>query len=80
MAHDKPMAPDKPMALDKKDDWSARLFDQLVEAGVTLMCYVPDSGNARLVALAEAHNEVRQVLLTTEEEGVAICAGADLVG
>ncbi len=53
MAHDKAMA---------KDDWSARLFEQLVEAGVTLMCYVPDAGNARLMELAEAHNEVRPVL------------------
>ena len=74
------MTHDKPVVHGKKDDWSARLFDRLVEAGVTLMCYVPDSGNARLMELAEAHNEVRPVLLTSEEEGVAICAGADLVG
>ena len=60
------------MAHDQRDDWSARLFEQLVEAGVTLMCYVPDAGNARLMELAEAHNEVRPVLLTSEEEGVAI--------
>lgn len=61
-------------------DWSARLFNDLVAAGVTLLTYVPDAGNARLIELAEAHNAVRPVLLTTEEEGVALCAGADLAG
>ncbi len=63
-----------------KDTWSARLFDHLIEAGVRLFAYVPDAGNARLIELAEAHNEARPVLLASEQEGVAICAGADLVG
>lgn len=61
-------------------DWAKQLFDDLVEAGVTLFPYVPDAGNKRLIEYAEEHNGVRPVLLTTEEEGVAICAGADLVG
>ena len=30
--------------------------------------------------MADEHNETRTVLLTSEEEGVAVCAGADLVG
>jgi sulfopyruvate decarboxylase TPP-binding subunit len=47
---------------------------------VTLFPYVPDAGNAALIRLAEAHNRTRPVLLTAEEEGVGICAGADLVG
>ncbi len=68
------------MANAEKDDWPARLLDHLVAGGVSLIGYVPDAGNARLIEVAEAHNEVRPVLLTTEEEGVAICAGADLVG
>ncbi len=63
-----------------RDSWSTRLFDQLVEAGVTLFAYVPDAGNKRLIELADAHDRTRAVLLTSEEEGVAICAGADLVG
>lgn len=70
----------RPVAKTEEDDWPARLLDQLVAGGVTLIGYVPDAGNARLIEVAEAHNEVRPVLLTTEEEGVAICAGADLVG
>lgn len=61
-------------------DWSQQLFDDLVKAGVTLLPYVPDAGNKRLIEIAQEHGGVRPVLLTTEEEGVAICAGADLVG
>ena len=61
-------------------DWSKQLFDDLVEAGVTLFPYVPDAGNKRLIEHAEAHEGTRPILLTTEEEGIAICAGADLVG
>lgn len=68
------------MTASDKDVWSARLFEQLIEAGVRLFAYVPDAGIARLITLAEAHNEARPVLLASEQEGVALCAGADLVG
>ena len=61
-------------------DWPRRVFDLLVEAGVSLFAYVPDAGNRALVELAEAHNETRAVLLSSEQEGVALAAGADLVG
>jgi sulfopyruvate decarboxylase TPP-binding subunit len=60
--------------------WSRQLFDLLVDAGVTLFTHVPDFGNARLVELADAHNETQAVLLSSEQEGVAMAAGADLVG
>jgi len=56
------------------------MFEVLRDAGVTLFAHVPDAGNVRLIAVADAHNDTRTLLLTTEEEGVAICAGADLVG
>ncbi|MDH3281385.1 MAG: thiamine pyrophosphate-binding protein [Gammaproteobacteria bacterium] len=61
-------------------EWSGVIFDILRGAGVQLFTYVPDAGNDRLIALAQAHNDTRAVLLTSEEEGVAICAGADLLG
>lgn len=61
-------------------EWSGVMFDLLRDAGINLFTHIPDAGNDRLIALAEAHNETRTVLLTTEEEGVAICAGADLAG
>ena len=60
--------------------WSKQLFDLLVEAGVTLFTHVPDFGNDALIRFAEAHNETRAVLLSSEQEGVAMAAGADLVG
>lgn len=63
-----------------KDNWPKEMFDAFVEAGVTLFPYVPDAGNKRLIEYAEEHNGVRPILLTTEEEGIAICAGADLAG
>ncbi len=62
------------------NDWSKAFFDDLIEAGVTLFPYVPDAGNKRLIEHAQNHNSARPILLTTEEEGVAICAGADLAG
>lgn len=68
------------MVAVERNDWSRRIFDRLVEAGVTLFAHVPDAGNAAIIEMAEAHNATRAVLLTSEEEGVALCAGADLVG
>ena len=61
-------------------EWSGVMFAMLRDAGIKLFCYIPDAGNDRLVSLAEADNETRAVLLTSEEEGLAVCAGADLVG
>ncbi len=68
------------MSDDQKREWSRLVFEQLVDAGVTVFAYVPDAGNAAIVALAEQHNATRAVLLSSEEEGVALCAGADLAG
>lgn len=61
-------------------EWSSAMFDILRDAGIDMFTYVPDAGNDRMIALAESHNDTSTLLLTTEEEGIAICAGADLVG
>jgi len=42
--------------------------------------YVPDSGHARLIHLVRADRSMRAIPLTTEEEGVALAAGAWLGG
>ena len=68
------------MAEVTREAWSRIIFDKLVDAGVRLFTYIPDFGNAAIIDLADAHDETKSVLLTSEEEGVAICAGADLVG
>ena len=67
-------------ATSTRAEWSKVIFDKLTAAGVTLFPYVPDFGNDDLVKMAEADNRTRAVLLSSEQEGVALCAGADLVG
>ena len=69
------MANDHPYA-----EWSEVMFNLFHKAGINVFAHVPDAGNDRLIAHAQMQNDVRTVLLTTEEEGVALCAGADLVG
>ena len=63
-----------------RETWSKLIFDKLVDAGVSLFAYVPDFGNDAIIKLADAHNATRSVLLSSEQEGVALCVGADLVG
>ena len=67
-------------ATSTRAEWSKVIFDKLTAASVTLFPYVPDFGNDDLVKMAEADNRTRAVLLSSEQEGVALCAGADLVG
>ena len=61
-------------------DWPDRLFAQLKRADVRQVAYVPDAGHSRLIELCRADPEIRDVALTTEEEGVALAAGAWLGG
>lgn len=58
--------------------WSEPAYRVLREAGYEQFCYVPDGGHRDLIELAHADPEVAAIPLTTEEEGVAILAGADL--
>ena len=61
-------------------DWPLDVFNTLRQAGVTQAAYVPDAGHSRLIQLMHADTAVRTVVLTTEEEGVALAAGAWLGG
>ena len=61
-------------------DWPGALHRVLKDAGVTRMSHVPDAGHARLIALCEDDPEMVTNALTTEEEGIAIAAGAWLGG
>jgi sulfopyruvate decarboxylase alpha subunit len=63
-----------------KTDWPDRLFNALRRADVTQVGYVPDAGHSRLIERCRADPGVRDVVLTTEEEGVALSAGAWLGG
>lgn len=62
--------------LVKPDDWPDALFAALQTADVRQVAYVPDAGHARLIALCQADARIKAVPLTTEEEGVALLAGA----
>jgi sulfopyruvate decarboxylase alpha subunit len=60
--------------------WQDQLFDVLKRADIRQVGYVPDAGHARLIARCKADPDIRDVVLTTEEEGVALAAGAWLGG
>ena len=61
-------------------DWPDAVFAALKAAEIRQIGYVPDAGHARLIALCQADPEIRAVVLTSEEEGIALAAGAWLGG
>jgi sulfopyruvate decarboxylase alpha subunit len=64
----------------KTSDWRDEIFAALKAAEIGQVGYVPDAGHARLIELCRAEPIIRAVPLTTEEEGVALAAGAWLGG
>lgn len=61
-------------------DWPEKLYGTLKRAGIRQVGYVPDAGHARLIDRCRADPDIHDVVLTTEEEGVALAAGAWLGG
>ena len=60
--------------------WPADLHRVLKANDVRQMAYVPDAGHTALINLFHADPDVTCNVLTTEEEGIAIAAGAWLGG
>jgi sulfopyruvate decarboxylase alpha subunit len=60
--------------------WPDALFQVFREQRISQVAYVPDAGHARLIELCRGEPTMRAVVLTTEEEGVALLAGAWLGG
>ncbi|SDR56850.1 sulfopyruvate decarboxylase, alpha subunit [Rhizobiales bacterium GAS113] len=60
--------------------WPLSVYQVLKRADVRQMSFVPDAGHTRLIELFCADPEIASNVLTTEEEGVAIAAGAWLGG
>jgi sulfopyruvate decarboxylase alpha subunit len=60
--------------------WQDELYDLLRRHNVTQFAYVPDAGHRILIDRSLADPGAHSVALTTEEEGVALMAGADLGG
>ena len=61
-------------------NWPDRLYAALKRADVRQVGYVPDAGHARLIDRCRADADIHDVVLTTEEEGIALAAGAWLGG
>src|SRR5205085_10335703 len=74
------MAAAKTLSDSRPQDWPQTVFDILTELDVRQVAIVPDAGHTRLIRLCEGDPRKRVVTLTTEEEGVALLAGAWLGG
>ena len=61
-------------------DWPDAIFAALKAAQIRQIGYVPDAGHARLIELVAADPDIRAVVLTSEEEGIGLAAGAWLGG
>jgi sulfopyruvate decarboxylase TPP-binding subunit len=61
-------------------DWADGVHTLFTTHRVDLISFVPDGGHKRLIALCQADSAMRTVTLTTEEEGIALAAGAFLGG
>src|SRR5438874_9719635 len=66
--------------MENQTGWPDQLFDVLKRADIKQVGYVPDAGHSQLIARCKADNDIRDVVLSTEEEGVALAAGAWLGG
>ncbi len=60
--------------------WPEDIHRELSGAGIRLVGYVPDAGHKRLIELCQADRKMRAVVLSTEEEGIGLAAGAWLGG
>jgi sulfopyruvate decarboxylase alpha subunit len=62
------------------DDWSIGVHAVFQDFGLRQVAYVPDAGLSRLLTLCQSDRDMRAVMLTTEEEGIGVLAGAWLGG
>lgn len=60
--------------------WPRGVYDVLMTRRVRQIAYVPDAGHSQLIQLCQANAALSTVSLTTEEEGIAMLAGAWLGG
>jgi sulfopyruvate decarboxylase alpha subunit len=60
--------------------WQQDIFKVLKHGGVRQIAYVPDAGHSHVIRSAIADPDIEDIVLTTEEEGVALVSGAWLGG
>jgi sulfopyruvate decarboxylase alpha subunit len=66
--------------MTSNSEWPRDIYRALKQANVRQASYVPDAGHGQLIELLHADSEIQTTVLTTEEEGVALAAGAWLGG
>lgn len=60
--------------------WPDAIYENLKRVGVRQVGYVPDAGHSGLIEACIKDNDITDVVLTTEEEGIGLVAGAALGG
>jgi sulfopyruvate decarboxylase alpha subunit len=74
------MAATAKLSESHRADWANAAFDILSNLDIRQVAIVPDAGHSQLIRLCQDDPRKRVVTLTTEEEGVALLAGAWLGG
>ncbi len=65
---------------DTGEPWQRDVFAAFTEAQMRQIAFVPDAGLSGLIDLCEADSALETTVLTTEEEGIGLLAGAWLGG
>lgn len=60
--------------------WQEEIFQLFKKAKISQIAYVPDAGHSYVIRKAQEDPGINDIVLTTEEEGVAIVSGAWLGG
>lgn len=72
--------PDLPESDLAAKAWPAEIHGLFRRAGLSQVAYVPDAGHKALIELCQDDPAIQAIALTTEEEGIALLAGAWLGG
>lgn len=64
----------------QRNAWRREVYDVLKRNDIRQIAYVPDAGHATAIQLAQEDPDMIEISLTTEEEGIALAAGAWLGG
>src|SRR3546814_20690921 len=60
--------------------WQDEIYDAFVEAKIRQVAFVPDAGHKEVIRRCLETPSMRAVSMTTEEDGIALLAGAWLGG
>ncbi len=68
------------MQISNVADWAEGVYALFKTYHVNVISFVPDGGHKHLIELCQEDTDMRTVVLTTEEEGIAFAAGVFLGG